>query len=111
MTLVHVVIGLRGYLLLEGFNPNPLCTDTERNTTHKERQNVHIFVLSLTQSDIVHVMFTNLNCPSTYKHIAACAVSVKRRGYKTRKIQNLDRTHFTREPYDWGSQQQESRYL
>lgn len=37
-----------GYLLFEGFNPNPLCTDTERNKTHKERQNVHIFVLVLT---------------------------------------------------------------
>lgn len=101
------MIGLWGYLLLEGFNPNPLCTDTERNKTHKERQNVHIFVLRLTQSDIVHVTFTNLNSPYTYKHTAACAVSMRRRGYKTRKIQDLDRTHFTREPYEWGSQQQE----
>ena len=101
------MISLLAYLLLEGFNPNPLCTDTERNNTHKERQNVHIFVLRLTQSDIVHVAFTNLNSPYIYKHTAACAVSMRRRGYKTRKIQDLDRAHFTRELYDWGSQQQE----
>ena len=58
---LHVVIGLWGYLLLEGFNPNPLCTDTERNKTHKERQNVHIFVLRFTQSDIVHETFTKVH--------------------------------------------------
>ena len=31
------------------------------NKTHKEGQNVHILALSLTQSDIVHEIFTNLN--------------------------------------------------
>ena len=73
------MISLLAYLLLEGFNPNPLCTDTERNKTHKERQNIHIFVnvLGLKQSDIVSVMFSNLNslCAnllSTLKHYLVC---------------------------------------
>ena len=97
------MIGLWGYLP----NPNPFCADTDSNKTHKERQNVHIFVLGLTQSDIVHVMFTKLNCLSTegLAHGGICNLaSMKRRGYKTRK----NRTYFTREAYDWGLQQQEN---
>ena len=38
---LHVVIGLWGYLLLEGFNPNPLCTDTERNKTRLFKTDKH----------------------------------------------------------------------
>ena len=93
------MIRLLDYLLLDEFNPNPLCTDsTERSKTHIAHQSVHIFMLALMQSHWT-VLFTNQNITHTTCWAIAhgpwvstyCWICVNEgAGCQTKKIQYLD---------------------
>ena len=97
---LHMVIRFLAYLPLEGFNPNPLCIDTERSKTQMAHRSVHIFVQTRVQRSLIldrvaHQQEHNSNCVLSHctwplgQHVPLTLCQLRGAVAKTRKFKSL----------------------